>query len=79
MPCPLEDPPTHFRPGDRQHFSRIEFRHTALDLARPRGLALFHFAVKAWINAAASAARASLGSAKTSLRISAASRFMPEL
>jgi hypothetical protein len=48
MPCSLEDSPTHVRPGDRPHFSRIEFSHTALDLGRPRGLGIFiHFAVKA--------------------------------
>jgi hypothetical protein len=48
MPCSLEDSPTHFRPGDRLHFSRIEFSHTALDLGRPRGLGIFiHLGVKA--------------------------------
>jgi hypothetical protein len=48
MPCSIEEPPTHSRPGNRPYFSCIEFRHTALDLGRPRGLGIFiHFAVKA--------------------------------
>ena len=67
----------NFGPGNGLDRSAIEFGHAAVHLGRPRGFGvLVHLCVKTLQHNPASAARASVGSARASFRISAGSRFM---